>query len=117
MKKFTVLLTVLMVLIASLAFGAPVNGVSGQVVCNGTATQLYAGTSTATDVSNLAVWLTVITPSVNVYVGPSSSVTTANAGIILSSTGIQGMIVEHKKSSLWCITSGSSATVGYTIFY
>jgi hypothetical protein len=89
------------------------NSKTGQVTCNGTAALIYTPGNPALQ-KNLSVVITVLTASVDVYVGTSSALTTSTAGLVLSTTGIRGFISEGKGTSWYCITSGSSATVGYT---
>jgi hypothetical protein len=88
---------------------------SAQVSCGSTATLLRAAITPATTTPSGRVSITFQNMSAqDVYIAPRSDLTTANAGIILP----QYYSFTTDRSSgyvaWYCITSSSTATVGYT---
>jgi hypothetical protein len=88
---------------------------SGQVTCAATPTLLYATTQSG----NPSPYgrLSVIFQNQSnqaVYISPSSSITTSNAGVML--TQGQGVTFDRSNGqvSWYCITASSTATVGWT---
>ena len=107
MKKILSVLLVLALLTGSaLAFD------KGQVTCNSsTATRIGPAGSTAQIFRALTIQNQ--TPSVGVYVGPGSDLTAINGPILLSSTTSNAYVAENPVEDWYCITSNSTATVGY----
>lgn len=115
MKKIQVLLVAVFFLLLSTMAGAagPVP-TFGQQTCSGTAALLWAGQSTSIQ-ARQSVFIQNFSASIYVYIAPSSIITTANAGLYLAPGG--GIVVEDRNEGWYCLTSGSLATVGFTIVY
>ena len=129
--KRTLLFCLLLLFLAAPCFGQSFSATStalgnfpasGQVACQNTATLLYTTTQSGgtTPYGRLSITFQNQTAGVPVYIAPGSSgscssVTTGNAGILLT---VQGHAVTLDRSSgnvTWCcITASGSATVGWT---
>lgn len=115
MKRTIVLAAILLTLtLAPFAWAADTVPIFGQVSCSGTAAQLWAGQSTNQQ-ARQSVFLQNHSASVSVYIAPSSTITTSNAGILLAPGG--GIVVENRNEPWYCRTAASSATVGYTVLF
>jgi hypothetical protein len=109
MKRFKVFGLLLLIL----AFALPALAADmGQVTCNSsTATQIGPAGSTAQIFRSLAIQNQ--TPSVGVYVGPLSTITSSTGGILLSTTTGSAYVVDNPVETWYCITGSSTVTVGY----
>jgi type IV secretory pathway TrbL component len=106
-KKTALIIAILLVLVIGIAY-ATVSPSHGQVSC---------GSSSATRINTAGDYRTLViqnqTLGANVYIGLDSSITAANAGILLSSATGMGYIAETGNASWWCITSSGTGTVGW----
>ena len=82
---------------------------STQVSCTGTATLIYSGPRQSLTIFNHSG------ASVAAYISPRSDVTTSNAGLQLSSTLMTFYIDDKGQDDWYCITAGSTATIGLTV--
>ena len=90
----------------------------GQMTCAGTPTQIYAGGNGDLASSRYRLLIVPITAGVTVWIAPGSTITTSNAGIPLSTTGLNYYITDSNPNQKWyCITSGAPATVGWTVLW
>jgi hypothetical protein len=104
MKK--IILAIVFVLIALPAWAG--NVLIGQVSCTSTPTLIYVG------LPNMQTMTIQNYDSSNsVYIAPTKLVTTATAGMILSPG--QGWAVQNQYLPWYCITTGATVVVGYTI--
>jgi hypothetical protein len=91
---------------------------AAQFTCNGTASQIYARASYA-DAQHGSVFIQNQSASVSIYLDTVNTtaipLTASNGGILLAPG--QGIFLENKRDAVFCVTSGSSAIVGLTIFY
>ncbi|MEN6306911.1 MAG: hypothetical protein ABFD91_04075 [Anaerohalosphaeraceae bacterium] len=81
----------------------------GQVTCTTEATQIYSGGNF------ISIILQNHTPTTAVYIGPRSTLTASNGGILLSTTTGTGIAIDKGAEPWYCITASGEATVGYTV--
>jgi hypothetical protein len=107
MGRIIVLITVLLM---ALGVGIACAEDFGQVTCN-SSSPVAIGTITPGVYKDFIIQNQ--TPTVGVYIGPNTSLTAVNGGILLSTaTGI-AVVFEGGASPWYCITSSSTATVGW----
>jgi len=114
MKRILLLAAAFFLLISTMAWAASPVPDFGQQTCSGTAAVLWAGQSTSIQ-ARQSVFIQNFSATISVYIAPSSTISTANAGLYLAPGG--GIVVEDRNEGWWCVTAGSLATVGYTVLY
>lgn len=115
MKRIFVLTAlVLSLALAPVAWAAQPTATFGQTTCSGTAAQLWAG-QTVNQMANQTVFIQNQSTTLYVYIAPSSTITTSNAGIYLAPGG--GITITNRNEPWWCVTASGSVTVGYSVVY
>jgi hypothetical protein len=113
-RLFLLTVLALALMLAPVAWAATPTPTFGQVTCSGTPAQLWAGQSTNQTAAQ-SVFIQNHSTTLYVYIAPSSTITTSNAGIFLA-PGV-GIVVTNRNEPWWCVTTGSSVTVGYSVVY
>ncbi len=104
MKKL--LLAIVFVLITCPAWAG--NVLTGQVSCTSTPTLVYAA------LPNMQTMTIQNFDTANsVYISPTINITTSTAGMIL--TPLAGWVVQNQALPWYCVTTGPTVVVGYTI--
>ena len=96
-----------------LPFGSSAAGgasTGNQVTCAATATAIYTATT-----SRLSITIQNQTPGTNVWIGTASTITTATAPILLSTTTGVAFTDDRALDKWYCVTSSGTAVVGYIV--